>query len=808
MSTQESFNLFNTYCTYTNTLADQSQSLKNRLSAAQAISEGFENIVTSPHYTAFLEYSVPKILQALQDSDPQFVSETPEQELRKLLLEILHRIPTNEQLKPFVKPILTLMFAILEIENEENVLVALRIIIELHKQYRPQMQTEIQAFLVFVKGMYKDLPSNAKLHFDVSSVGPDGVLSPDSIESSQGGVNSGASVPQSPSGGGGEVTGKTQSNSISKATSSLKVLAELPIIVVLMYQIYKQNVHGVISEYIALVMNTITLQPTLAARKNTNFNKEIYVDFTAAQIKTLSILAYFARIFQDLVAQSSANLVGGMLGLFRYCPQEVAHLRKELLIAAKHILGTDLRAKFVPHIEQLFDEDVLIGNGWTVNEGLRPLAYSTLADFVHHVRSMLSLSNLALAVHVFSKNVHDEALLISMQRMSCKLLLNLVECIRQKSDEQGVGRDILMKMLEVFVRKFKTIAKQHIPAILEKCVSSDTLPTSNNNNSNNGNTKTEEHQIGSSDNSKEKQHLWRGQNNKDNLSVADYREMVKTLVCGVKTITWGAGSCKLPSDIQIPVYPQGNKVFLPSETKIFIRLLKYALEALDVYQISVSPNGNGFIKMANSPQLIRMKEEKEILEHFAGVFTMLNTATFKEVFTATIEYLVDRIHSNYALQIIPNSFLANPHTSATFATILVRFLLNKLEHMGTKSEKSNLYLKLFKLVFGSVSLFAQENEQMLKPHLHDIVNRSMELAMSAKEPYNYFLLLRALFRSIGGGSHDLLYQEFLPLLPNLLQGLNNLQSGIHKQYMKDLFVELCLTVPMHFTCDESEMRFE
>jgi len=46
----------------------------------------------------------------------------------------------------------------------------------------------------------------------------------------------------------------------------------------------------------------------------------------------------------------------------------------------------------------------------------------------------------------------------------------------------------------------------------------------------------------------------------------------------------------------------------------------------------------------------------------------------------------------------------------------------------------------------------------------------MELARTAKEPFNYFLLLRALFRSIGGGSHDLLYQEFLPLLPSLLQG--------------------------------------
>lgn len=80
-----------------------------------------------------------------------------------------------------------------------------------------------------------------------------------------------------------------------------------------------------------------------------------------------------------------------------------------------------LFAEFVPYIEQLFDEDVLIGNGWTVNEGIRPLAYSTLADFAHHVRSQLSLPNLALAVHLFSKNVHDESLLISIQRMSCKV---------------------------------------------------------------------------------------------------------------------------------------------------------------------------------------------------------------------------------------------------------------------------------------------------------------------------------------------------------------------------------------------------
>lgn len=161
--------------------------------------------------------------------------------------------------------------------------------------------------------------------------------------------------------------------------------------------------------------------------------------------------------------------------------------------------------------------------------------------------------------------------------------------------------------------------------------------------------------------------------------------------------------------------------------------------------------------------------------------------------------MVERISQNVALQVIANSFLASPTTSPLFATVLIEYLLERMEEMGSNIERSNLYLRLFKLVFGSVSLFANENEQMLRPHLHSIVNRSMELAMTAKEPYNYFLLLRALFRSIGGGSHDKLYKEFLPLLPNLLEGLNRLQSGFHKQHMKDLFVELCLTVPVRLS---------
>lgn len=47
----------------------------------------------------------------------------------------------------------------------------------------------------------------------------------------------------------------------------------------------------------------------------------------------------------------------------------------------------------------------------------------------------------------------------------------------------------------------------------------------------------------------------------------------------------------------------------------------------------------------------------------------------------------------------------------------MEYLLDRLPEMGSNVELSNLYLKLFKLVFGSVSLFAAENEQMLKVNL-------------------------------------------------------------------------------------------
>lgn len=665
-----------------------------------------------------------------------------------------------------------MVFKLVEIENEENVLVCLRLLMELHKQFRPHFSQEIHHFVHLVKNIYTELP----LHKDKILEPKATITVKDMTEVD---INSllidmytmTTIQTESKTADGAVVT----YNVVPKGLKSLKVLQDLPVFLVLMNQLYKTDVQDEIAELVPIAVTVLSMRPTPEQISTPLFNKEVFVDFLGMQVKTLSFVAYTVKVYHKEINQHALSLVRGIVSLLQVCPMEVVNLRKELFIAARHVTATDFRTRFIPFMEVLFDEDVLLGRGWTSRESLRPLAYSTLADLVHHVRTSVPINILERAINFFAKHAHDESLPIQIQCMSCKLLLNLVESVRTKNCD--ISRSLLFRMLQVFVLKFKHVAKYQLPVLIARNKAQQTE------------NKTDDQKP--TDSSPDKSKFGFPITPSQTYNLTETRNLIKTLVCGVKTIAWGIMNCG--DD------PNRNKL-QPEEIFVYIKLVKWTLQALDIYTLGPTPAGVTVTpNRVNAPQSVRTKEEKEMLEYFAGVYSALTTQSFHEIFSTTIDYLVERIFGNYALQIIANSFLANPSTSSVFATILVEYLLERMEEMGSNLDKSNLYLKLFKLVFGSVSLFPSENEQMLRPHLHQIVNRSMELAMSAKEPYNYFLLLRALFRSIGGGCHDLLYQEFLPLLPTLLQGLNCLQSGLHKQHMKDLFVELCLTVPVRLS---------
>lgn len=878
------------YCI--NLLGDSTAPDSKRFDAAQTISDELQFISETNHQTnrQLFEQTITTFLNYLETTEPQFISERPCQKLRKLILEMIHRLPTVEALREHVNRILKIMFRLFEIDNEENVGIVLRIIVELHKSYKPEFIPEIYAFLETVKNLYSDIKNVYDLNtmFEekrlivkelndqkveellttIHTITSIEVETPASPQQAAGTLSQQNNTTQPPSVGPAiaepstpgaaapssvgdtcSSTGSQQSSAVQqsskqtqtftllpKANQSIRVIAELPIIVVLLYQMYKTQLQQPLEQLLPLVLETTVLRPVESIRHalktSDKLDKEIYVEFISAQIKCLSFVAYLVRMYTGTVVKHHQQLTQGLLALLMDCPHEVVSVRKELIAASKYIFQSDLKDKFIEHLHVLCDDDILVGTGWTVYETLRPQAYHILVDLLAQYKGRIKLKDLSAAINLFAKNLHDNTLPPHVQLMSCKAFNNLVAfTVAPLSDEKiepreiAIIRDLVMRMIEVFVLKLKNVAVFHLPLIKKRIQAQQQAHMQQSMNENTTSSTSVPHGLQAHghpthSNARDQTstpNVGAGESNSrddrmkfdlstsstvQSYNIMECKSAIKSLIIGVKTAIEAIPSYRNPSNADQMLMPGDAKLFQSRETIVLVRLLKYGLQALDTFSLGPSsmpipPMGQLNRQMMAQSQ--KRTEEKELLESFASVFTYLHPMEFHEIFSKMIDFVVGRTRQNQNLVAIVNYIISNSSVSPIFSTILSEYLIERMEDIGSNDELSSLYLRMFKMVFASVTLYPIENEQMLKPLLHSIVNKSVELALSAKEPFNYFLLLRALFRSIGGGSHDQLYAEFLPLLPNLLQGLNSFQSGQHKQHMKDLFTELCLTVPVRLS---------
>ncbi|KAH3761988.1 transformation/transcription domain-associated protein [Pelomyxa schiedti] len=669
------------------------------------------DIMHTLEYTNFLVYVFPVLYNELRGIEPQ-KADGPEHKLRNTILEIIKRLPCTDQLKTNVPHLMKLAMYLLEVESEDNVIICLHIIIELHKNFKMSMENElaeqVQAFLNFVHRLLGELPKTMERTFQ---------------------------EPPPPAG------------TLISALQSFKVLTEVPIMVVLLFQLYPRFVSTNINAFIPHIVNTLALKPPPNSEVT---HHQAYTDFISAQVKTLSFLAFLTRGYIDQMRSYVDSITSSVIYLFRCCPHELTATRKELLIATRHILATEFRQNFLPHIDDLFDEKILIGTGRTCFELLRSLAYGMLADMVHNMRGELGFQQLSTVVAMYSRNIHDPTLSFSLQSMSAKLLLNLVEYISKcEADGKAGPRALIIRIFDVFTNKFSTL-KTQIPKLLKEPPSDD----------------------------------------QQNLDVIkECRMLLKTLVLGLKNIIWGITSCTQPApNPATPTSPFAAQSSLGAyrvaqieESKTYSTMLKSGIRSFIIFS-----RGHGA-----SPA-----EEKEILDHFAVVLTMVDPRIFKDVFETHMPFLFDQILKNQAILTIPQTFLLQggfQKISPIFADILLNFLMSKLKCLAEPEKLvSSVMVRLFKLVFGSLAQYP-ENDSVLQPHLQNLIQSCLKY--SSEESLNYFALLRALFRVIGTKS-DVFIKDIFPLLPGILESLNHLHQCCHNPTMRDLFVELSLTIPV------------
>lgn len=563
------------------------------------------------------------------------------------------------------------------------------------------------------------------------------------------------------------------SKSLTATQNGFKVLADCPIAVVLVLQTYPHLMKPVLNPFIPLIFDGCLLlqaQPQreaheVAAKRGDVLvgiapgikKRAAYADMVQAQIKTMSFLAYVIKSGLPAIKEYAPILPRVSVRLLQDCPPEAAGARKELLVAVRHILGTEFRVHFVGQIDTLLDDRVLLGTGITSRELHRPLAISMLADLIHHSRAEMSAAQLARIVSVHGRVLHDPTLAPAIQTMCAKLLLNLVESIITNNGE--VANGLLREIFDAFTEKMKNLPR------LKEDWEINRKRKDMGSKSGEDSTHASEVDVVAIERSQPvlSSHMLYEHRESDVLK--DTLFLLRNLFTGFKTL--------------LALLKRRNAPEPDADT-----LGALFRAGLDCWSM---------VDFRDSAQ------EKEMMDLFIPIFYDLTPQTFHEVFTTNLPYLYDRMLTNNALMGVPQNLLSMQSTSRRFVGIVLRFLADRLEDLGNADRKNaTVTLRLFKLAFMAVTIYPEDNEVMLQPHLGYFIMHSMKLAATATEPSNYFLLLRALFRSIGGGKFELLYKDVLPLLSVMLEQLHTFMDAAESP-QRETFVDLCLTVPVRLS---------
>jgi transformation/transcription domain-associated protein len=700
------------------------------------------------------------------------------------------------------------LIALIPIENEDNDILIVKTVLDFLRHHSKIMKEKVQLFLDIILEMFDMTEATVKSIFD---------------DPAQNGLALASPRPLSPVATTAADLGseQQQSRQLQKGMQSFKVLAECPIIVVSIFaNIDKNMVLKNVKTIVPLIKKTLLLQAGPQERAHDEAkdrgdvhlgvckeikNKAAFGDLIMMQVKTMGFLAYLLRVYSGQLTDFLPQLPDIVVRMLKDCPRERSAVRKELLVAIRHIINFNFRKIFLRKLDELLDSRILIGDGLTVYETMRPLAYSMLADLIHHLREKLTKEQISKTIKVYIKNFLDDFPGTSFQTMSAKLLINMAEFIAKCKPRQD-ARHYFMLIFTAIADKFAAMNAQFPLAV--QLESQPQIPQ--------GEISTESYMA-----EKDLQPDWcelnilhaspiKTQAQRDRISnmVDDNRFLLKNLVQGLKTLFstlkfTNPAPFKLEPDAQLP--PNWSELswgFSAEEVQIFIRLFHEGIQAFRYYD----PTGTAYsaeTKGLSTAELVAtqymangLKEEKELLETFGTVFHYIDPATFHEIFHAEIPHLYDVCFVHPPLLHIAQFLLASEATSPNFCGMLLQFLMGKIDEVGVADpKKASTLLRLFKLSFMAVTLFAPQNEQVLLPHITGIITKSIQLSTTAEEPINCFLLLRSLFRSIGGGKFELLYKEILPLLEMILDVLNGLLHSARKPQDRDLFVELILTVP-------------
>lgn len=769
--------------------------MKDALKAGTELKELIE-IGPSKDVSSMLTTLLPAISSVLSSTTrPNPESLSDENCLRRVVLEVVSRLPMDNILRPHSSTLLEVCMDVLAKDYEDNALLASKIIFDLHKNFRSMPQDQVQPYLDFVQRVYRALPTSVEKNFHfpssvaAASIAPLATETPFSVQDSSNspekdllsilpGDKTDLSQSGSPSSG---IPSTPTSKVAVKSISSFRVLTECPLTVMLLFQLYPKFLKTNIPTLIHLMMEALAIRSpplqSLVKGKIETYHKRLYYnrsrELVAAQVKTLSFLTYLLRGFADQMKPYEDRIATNVVSLMTSCPRESIGTRKELMVATRHILATDFRKGFFRHVDSLLDERILMGSHRHSDQTIiRPLGYSTLADLVLHVRSMLTLKQLSRVVYMFSRVLHDSSmkLPVSIQLTAVRLLLSVVDIIfNNKDPNPQIGRDLLDRILDTLVNKLG-ILKDSVDSVRQGAVlefrrssvesqnvgSTDCADSANSfgddqDNKHVKNDETESDNMRLFDQSKIiDADEWMVEATSSFDKIRDMQSTIRSIIAGLKTVVWCITNYRIPKEKEQvgPGTSDDPAEHLVRMTKFERDLVKkyieFAIQCIQIYTALPFALGEAGISFLNTCQ----QQERDVVTYFASFFAVLDSFSLRRTLGAKIGLLVDKIVQSPNVMLFPRHLLgSNPGTSLEFCEILLAYLVDHMDLLAVPIPSDLVFLSADPDVQNSeVANTNTEMGQKLIVEMEDMT--SADLKTREKTSSTYLELFERIFKSL------------------------------------------------------------
>lgn len=219
-------------------------------------------------------YLVPAVTELLRSGEPAFSKDTPEYAFRRVLLEILNRLPVSESLRPHAQTIFTCMLHVVRHDNEENGTTACKALVDIIRGYRILTEESLNEFVAIFLQLFQNMKGLVEE-----------VLSED------------AAI--------------LDSTTVLSSVRSFKVLGEMGMVMVIMSQVHRQLVSPAMQSSIPYATEVLALESPAQHKARVDFeamggiwsgmspivkNAGAYSEFIHSQIKVRMYPSGLGRI--------------------------------------------------------------------------------------------------------------------------------------------------------------------------------------------------------------------------------------------------------------------------------------------------------------------------------------------------------------------------------------------------------------------------------------------------------------------------------------------------------------------------------